>query len=92
MSLIDVNELKKSCKYDPDREHKKQNREAPGSIQGAIGEHSGGMDKNNALSSDNSMLDAESSKSGKNAYIGAISKPGQSYHTHTSSLAAGGNK
>jgi DNA primase catalytic core len=104
MSLIDVNELKKGSKYDPNREHSKQDRvqkshdrehekpkqEVSRSIQGASKEHPESMGKNDSLLNNNEQLDAQPLKPAENAYIGAISKPDQSYRSHTS-LAAGGN-
>jgi hypothetical protein len=106
MCLIDVDKLKKTLNYDAnrehsntdrvqkskDREHEKQSRELSGSIQEAIGELSGSMGKNDGLPIDNDKLAAKSPKTSENAYLGAISKSDQSYHSHTSSLAARGNE
>ncbi len=92
MSLIDVNELKKTCKYDPNREHEKPNREAPGSTQGASKEHPGSIAKIDDIIIENKRLDQKTAETPKNAYIGAISKPDQSYHSNTSFLAAKENQ
>ena len=84
MGLLDVAALK--GKYDPDREHEKPKREVSGSIQGAAGEHGGGMDKSSILYNNDKALNQKSAKRAENACLGDNLKP--SYRTHSSSLAA----
>jgi hypothetical protein len=87
MCLSDVNELKKKCGYDQNREHENPKRGVSGSIQGAPGEPSGSTSKNDPLSSESNVLNTDAIKISESTNLGAIKNMPQSYN-HPVPMAA----